>query len=73
VLTFAVNFAAIMVASSIYMAAPTSDIVVVLSIVEYVTSAIVTAFSAILVAVGYYYLRAEKEGVDVHAIAQVFD
>lgn len=42
-------------------------------IAQYVIDALVTAFSAVLVAVGYYYLRAEKEGVDVNEIASVFD
>ncbi len=73
VISFAVNFAVITIVGGTMMAIPSSDILLTLSIVEYVTSAIVTAFSAILVAVGYYYLRAEKEGIDVHAIAQVFD
>jgi len=42
-------------------------------IAQYVIDSLVTAFSAVLVAVGYYYLRAEKEGVDVNEIANVFD
>jgi hypothetical protein len=32
-----------------------------------------TAFGAVLCAVGYYYLRAEKEGVVIDDIARVFD
>lgn len=32
-----------------------------------------TAFSSVLVAVGYYYLRAEKEGINADDIARVFD
>jgi hypothetical protein len=43
------------------------------SIVEYVFLSLVTAFNAVLVAVGYYYLRAEKEGTDVNEIARIFD
>jgi len=73
VISFVVNFAVITVVGGTVMAIPTSDVLLTLSIVEYVTSSIVTAFSAILVAVGYYYLRAEKEGIDVNVIAQVFD
>ena len=42
-------------------------------IAQYLINAIVTAFGAVLVAVGYYYLRVEKEGVDVNDIASVFD
>jgi hypothetical protein len=47
--------------------------VLVASILQYVVMSIVTAFSAILVAVGYYYLRAEKEGINIDDIARVFD
>ena len=43
------------------------------SIVDYVFNALLTAFTSVLVAVGYYYLRAEKEGVDVNEIARIFD
>lgn len=42
-------------------------------ILQYVINCLVTAFSSVLVAVGYYYLRAEKEGIQVDDIAQVFD
>jgi hypothetical protein len=42
-------------------------------IVSYVFNALLTAFISVLVAVGYYYLRAEKEGVDVNEIARIFD
>lgn len=47
--------------------------VLVAAILQYAVMSLVTAFSAILVAVGYYYLRAEKEGVNIDDIAQVFD
>ncbi|WP_119299569.1 hypothetical protein [Dongia deserti] len=43
------------------------------TIIQYVFISLVTAFSAVLVAVSYYYLRAEKEGVDVNEIARIFD
>jgi hypothetical protein len=43
------------------------------TIIEYVFNALLTAFTAVLVAVAYYYLRAEKEGVDVNEIARIFD
>lgn len=42
-------------------------------IFQYAISSIIGAFSAVMIAVTYYYLRAEKEGIDVNAIAQVFD
>jgi hypothetical protein len=45
----------------------------VATIIKYAVSSVVTAFSSILVAVGYYYLRAEKEGINVDDIARVFD
>ncbi len=47
--------------------------VLVAAILQYAVMSIVTAFSAILVAVGYYYLRAEKEGINIDDIARVFD
>jgi len=43
------------------------------SILNYVATSLIAAFGAVLVAVGYYYLRVEKEGVDVNQIASVFD
>jgi len=43
------------------------------TILQYAFMSLVTAFNAVLVAVGYYYLRAEKEGIDVNAIARIFD
>jgi magnesium-transporting ATPase (P-type) len=43
------------------------------TIIEYVFNALLTAFIAVLVAVAYYYLRAEKEGVNVNEIARIFD
>jgi ABC-type Fe3+ transport system permease subunit len=45
----------------------------IFNILQYVFTSLVTAFNAVLVAVGYYYLRAEKEGVDVNEIARIFD
>jgi hypothetical protein len=43
------------------------------SIIQYGFLSVLTAFNSVLVAVGYYYLRAEKEGTDVNAIASIFD
>jgi hypothetical protein len=42
-------------------------------IIGYVVAAAFTAFSGVLVAVGYYYLRVEKDGVDIEKIAEAFD
>jgi hypothetical protein len=50
-----------------------SDPTFFFTIAEYFVNAIITAFGGVLVAVGYYYLRVEKEGVDVNDIASVFD
>src|SRR5262249_34087585 len=42
-------------------------------VVEYVWQAAATAFSAVMIAVSYYYLRVDKEGVAIDEIAAVFD
>jgi hypothetical protein len=42
-------------------------------IVQGLLNAVVTVFSAVLVAVGYYKLRVAKEGIDIGDIAKVFD
>ena len=34
---------------------------------------LLTLFAAVLTAVGYYYLRADKEGIAIHDLAAVFD
>jgi hypothetical protein len=39
----------------------------------WIFSALVQAFTACLIATLYYYLRREKEGVEIHEIAAVFD
>jgi hypothetical protein len=51
----------------------TGQVSTVGSIIQYAFLSVLTAFNAVLVAVGYYYLRAEKEGTDVNAIASIFD
>jgi Membrane domain of glycerophosphoryl diester phosphodiesterase len=43
------------------------------TILNYAISAIVTVFLAVVTAVSYYYLRAEKEGVGIEDLASVFD
>jgi len=45
----------------------------VLAIVNLAVMLIFTAFACVLSAVGYYYLRAEKEGIFIDDIARVFD
>jgi len=72
-LAFVINFVITLVAAISIVRAPISDPVLVVSTIEYVAQSLLAAFSAVMVAVGYYYLRAEKEGVDVNAIASVFD
>jgi len=42
-------------------------------ILDYVGRSLTAAFGAVVVAVGYYHLRTEKEGIDVNQIASVFD
>jgi hypothetical protein len=51
----------------------TGQVSTVGAIVQYAFLSVLTAFSSVLVSVGYYYLRAEKEGTDVNAIASIFD
>ncbi len=43
------------------------------TLVDLVVQAFTAAFGSIVVAVGYYRLRGEKEGVNVESIASVFD
>jgi len=42
-------------------------------IMNTIVTFVFTAFSAVMAAVGYYYLRAEKEGILIDDIAKVFD
>ena len=46
---------------------------IVLPVIAYVWEALITAFSAVMTAVSYYYLRVDKEGVAIDEIAAVFD
>lgn len=45
----------------------------VYNLASWVTTALTTAFSAVVGAVSYYHLRQIKEGVDIDEIARVFD
>ena len=46
---------------------------IALLVLAYVWQALITAFSAVMTAVSYYYLRVDKEGVAIDEIAAVFD
>jgi hypothetical protein len=46
---------------------------IALPLLAYVWQALFTAFSAVMTAVSYYYLRVDKEGVAIDEIAAVFD
>jgi hypothetical protein len=52
---------------------PGMDAFFLFLVVDYVGGALTAAFGAVLVAVGYYYLRAEREGIDADQIASIFD
>jgi len=71
VLTVVVSAVANMVA--VVAVSGSSDPTFFFTMAEYVVNSIITAFGGVLGAVGYYYLRVEKEGVDVNDIASVFD
>lgn len=49
------------------------DLVILTSILQHAADSLIEAYGAVTVAVGYYYLRAEKEGTDIEEIASVFD
>lgn len=72
-ISFVVNFIIGLVIGIGIVSSGASDSLMTLTVVQYVVTSVVTAFGAVLVAVCYYYLRAEKEGIDVNDIAQVFD
>jgi len=46
---------------------------IALAVLAFVWQALFTAFSAVMTAVSYYYLRVDKEGVAIDEIAAVFD
>lgn len=50
-----------------------ADFPTIAIVVDYLVQAFFTALMAVAVAVGYYALRASKEGVDIEQIAAVFD
>jgi len=45
----------------------------IVDLLQWLVTAVIAAYSAVTIATGYSILRFEKEGVDVHSIAQVFD
>jgi hypothetical protein len=69
-LTFLASFVVVLIAGVVASGGGGGTAILV---INYLVMSLVTAFSAILVAVGYYYLRAEKEGINVDDIARVFD
>lgn len=73
VLAFAINFVITLVAAIAVVRMPVSNFALVVATAEYVAQSLLAAFGAVMVAVGYYYLRAEREGIDVNVIASVFD
>jgi hypothetical protein len=68
ILSLAVNFIIGLVVGVMISGGGVSDMTTTFAIIQYAAMSLVTAFSAVLVAVGYYYLRAEKEGIDVNEI-----
>jgi hypothetical protein len=72
-LTIAVIYLSEMISYAVMTVWPGMDAFLLFLVVDYVGGAMTAAFGAVLVAVGYYYLRAEKEGIDVDQIASIFD
>lgn len=50
-----------------------STFVTVVTIASYIASALCGAYMSVANAVTYYYLRADKEGIDIEDIAKLFD
>lgn len=72
VISMAAGFIVVLVMGVVLSASGTAD-PLALQIPIYVINAVATAYSSVLVAVCYYYLRAEKEGISADDIARVFD
>ena len=64
---FSIGLALLMVVARLVSAG------IALLVLAYVWQALITAFSAVMTAVSYYYLRVDKEGVAIDEIAAVFD
>jgi hypothetical protein len=68
-----VTFVTHIISTSVVTISASTDISFAALILDYVGSSLTAAFGAVVVAVGYYHLRTEKDGVDVNQIASVFD
>lgn len=73
ILSILVGFVVQLISGIVLMNATDGGGWTLFTLLQYLFMSLVTAFNAVLVAVGYYYLRAEKEGVDVNEIARIFD
>jgi hypothetical protein len=73
VLSAVVRFATHIISASAVTSSASTHILFAPLILDYVGSSLTVALGAVVVAVGYYHLRAEKEGLDVNQIASVFD
>lgn len=72
-LSMAVTYISEMASYAVITIWPGMDAFLLFLVVNYVGGALTTAFGAVLVAVGYYYLRAERDGIDADQIASIFD
>lgn len=72
-LSIAVTYISEMISYVVITMWPGVDAFLLFLVVNYVGGALIAAFGAVLVAVGYYYLRAEREGIDADQIASIFD
>jgi hypothetical protein len=73
ILSVAVTFVTDIISMSVVTISASTDISFTALILDYIGSSLTAAFGAVVVAVGYYHLRTEKEGIDVNQIASVFD
>jgi hypothetical protein len=67
-LVFVANFVITLLSKLLAQVAPVAG-----GVIDFVAALFFFALSAVLVAVGYYYLRAEKEGVAIDDVVTVFD
>jgi hypothetical protein len=73
ILSAVVGFVTHIISVSVVTISASGNILFAPLILDYVGSSLTAAFGAVVVAVGYYYLRVDKEGVDVNQIASIFD
>ena len=72
-MNLAVIYISEMISYAVISVWPGTDAFLLFLVVDYVGGALTAAFGAVMVAVGYYYLRAEREGIDADQIASIFD